>query len=122
MRKPKARIKILRNNELVDPHSTKIRSDQAEKLKSLADATVRRAKPTSRIKLVSKKPDEIYTAGKIINCDACKKINPTKRMYRYRNSSRGQIILCERCDENAEVRSFRGLDALDFHRKEIKID
>ncbi len=117
----KPRIKVLRNSELVDPLSPRIRSDQSEKLKNLEAISIRSVKRKDPVKLSTKKPTEIYTAGKVIVCAACKRTNPSKRMYRYRHSSRGQIILCEACDESAEVRSFCRLDALDFHRKEIKI-
>jgi hypothetical protein len=121
-KKPKPRIKVLRNGEPVDPHSTQIRSDQSEKLKKERPPAIRHTSPDAPIKVNNKTPEIIYSAGKNLKCDQCEKTNPTKRMFRYRNSSRGQILLCERCDEQAEVRSFYKLDALDFPRKEYKVD
>lgn len=120
MRKVK-RVKIIRNGELVDSTSPQIRTDQGEKLKRLGTTSFRRTKATEPVKLCAGKPVEIYTANKIITCSGCRKVNPTKRMNRYARTSRGQVILCESCDENAEIRTFCNLDALDFPRKKIKV-
>lgn len=119
--KKRPRVKIFRNHELVDRHSTVIRSDQAENLKKLGKPKMKKAVPGAPFKLTSKTSVPIYTAGKMIKCFACEKISPTKRMYRYGHSSSGEVILCEKCDENAEMRSFCRLDALDFPRKAIRI-
>jgi hypothetical protein len=121
-KKPKLRVKVLRNGEPVDPHSTQIRSDQAEKLKKERPPAIRRTLPDAPIKLNSKIPEIIYSAGQNLKCDQCEKISPTKRMFRYRSTSRGSVTLCEICDEKAEVRSFFKLDALDRYRKQIKVD
>jgi hypothetical protein len=122
IKKPARRIKAFRNSEPIDKTSPQIRSDQRERLMALGSAEVRRVKNRAPIKLNSKKPKEIYTAGKHIFCDGCRRHSPTRRMYRYESSSRGSVTLCEICDEKAEVRSFYKLDALDRNRKRIKID
>jgi len=114
-------VKVFRNGEPVDPQSTEIRTDQSERLKKERPPVIRRTLPDAPVKLNSKTPGSIYSVGKTLKCDQCEKINPTKRMFRYKNSSRGQILLCETCDERAEVRSFYKLDALDFPRKEYKV-
>lgn len=116
------RIKVIRNGEPFDPNSTQIRTDQVDRLKKERPPVIRSTSPDAPVKLNSKTGEVIYSAGKKIVCEQCKKINPTKRMFRYKNSSRGQILLCEKCDELAEVRSFYKLDALDFPRKEYKVD
>lgn len=117
-------MKIKRNGKLIDlgdPHSTRIRAEQVEKLKRLATVTIRRVKNDRSIRLQSKTSTPIYSTGKLIKCDGCQKISPTKRMHQYSRSSRGAIILCERCDESAERRTFFKLDALDHPRKQYKM-
>lgn len=120
-KKKPGKIKVIRKGELVDPRSTEIRSDQAKRLKQVPRPEIKRVQPNDQIKLVSRKIDPVYTAGKLIECASCKQISPTKSMYRYKASSRGTIILCEKCHDAAEVRSFYKLDALDSVRRKIKI-
>jgi hypothetical protein len=121
---PKRNIKILRNSEAVDRNSSAIRSDQSAALKALCNnppTTVVKRDTESRVKLNTNKAEKLYTAGKTIICAGCERLSPTKVMYKYKNTSRGEVILCQKCYEDAEVRSFQGLDALDRKRKRIKI-
>lgn len=80
-----------------------------------------RVEHSADLKLISKGSTQIYSAGKIIVCHACRKVSPNKRMYSYRRSSKGAVTLCESCDESAELRSFYDLDGLDFPRKKFRI-
>jgi hypothetical protein len=118
--KVRPKIKIIRKGEPVDPHSTHIRSDQSAKLKDAALAKIRKVKNDAAVLLKSKTSTPIYSTGKLLKCDGCQEVNPTKRMYKYNRSSQGRIILCERCDEDAELRTFYKLDALDWPRKQYK--
>lgn len=120
--KVRPRIKIIRKGEPVDPHSTHIRSDQSAKLKGAALAKIRKVKNDDAVLLKSKTSTPIYSTGRIIKCNGCQKMSPTKRMYKYSRSSRGMIVLCERCDEDAELRTFYKLDALDWPRKLYKVE
>lgn len=121
-KKGKPKIKVIRNGETVDPHSTQIRIDQSKRLKTPRPPTIRNVGSDHPVKLNSKAPRQIYTAGIFVECTACKVSSPTKRMYEYPQSSRGRIVLCESCDEIAELRSFYKLDALDRPRKQYKVD
>jgi ferredoxin-like protein FixX len=116
--------KILRNGQVVDKNAPEIRQDQRARLKELCDdppTTIVKSGPQTHIRLNSREAEVIGTTGKMIECGECRKLSPTRVMYRYKSSSRGSVTLCQRCDETAEVRSFYKLDALDPVRKKIKV-
>lgn len=120
--KLKAKIKVIRNGEPVNPQSTNIRTDQVERLKMDRPPQVRTVGPSEPVKLSTRSAKQIYTTGKMIECVSCKKVSPTIRMFIYDQSSHGMISLCEQCDERAEVRSFYKLDALDKFRKKSRVE
>jgi hypothetical protein len=124
VKKQAAQIKVIRNGERVDRNSPQIRTEQASRLKKEKATILREVTTSEDVKLLSKKPEEIYSAGKQIRCRECDGLTPTPRMFRYPGSSHGAIILCEICDEKVEVRSFYKLDALDLPgiRKQYKVD
>jgi hypothetical protein len=124
-KKPPRKPRIVRRGELLDPTSTQIRMEQSEKLKKPRQPTLRIATEDEPVKLISKDPTFLYTSGKTrLQCDHCDRTNPTKRMFVYEQSSHGKVTLCETCDEEAEVRSFYKLDAMDSRRsrKQYKVD
>ena len=120
-KKARTRPKVIRNGEPVDKNSTQIISDQREKLMASESVERHQVDEGDPIKLNSTKTEEIYTAGQSIECSNCSGISPSPRMYRYKSTSRGPATLCEGCDEDAEVRSFYKLDALDKYRKKPKV-
>jgi hypothetical protein len=124
VKKQVRKIKVRRNGDVVDPQSTQIREDQAEKLKQDRPPSVREGSSDGRINLVTKNPIPLYTTGKEILCNGCERSSPTKVMYRYDKSSHGKIVLCEECIADAEKLSFYGLDALDpvWLQKQYKSD
>lgn len=120
-RKISAKIKVIRKGELVDPRSTKIRSDQAERLKKEPQLKMLPSRPNGQIKLISTKLDELYTTREMIECSNCRMLSRTRRMFRYKQSSRGSIFLCEICHDLAEIRSFYNLDAMGSRKRKIKV-
>lgn len=124
LKKPKPKVTVIRSGEVVDPRSTQIRSEQSSKLRKDNATVLHKVSTSDDLKLLSKKPEAIYSAGKRIKCRECSRISPTPRMFRYPQSSHGMIILCETCDEETEIRSFYNLDAMDSPRirKQYKVE
>jgi len=120
-KKVPAKIRVIRKGESVDPRSTQIRSDQAERLKLERSPQTTSVLRQDHVKLMGSRLDPIYTAGKLLECAGCVKVSPTRRMFHYKKSSRGPIYLCESCHDLAEVRSFYALDALDRGRRKVKV-